>query len=197
MSWTASFAVAMVLASSVMAGCSTAPRTRADKDELLRQAAAALKEWNLDVPGVEAFAGRSYGYAVFPAITKAGIGVGGAYGRGVVYEQGRHIGYADVSHGSLGLQVGGQAYQELVVFDDRPALERFTQDRLDFSADTSGVLFRAGYVASVRFGDGVTLFFRPIGGAMGDVSMGGRRFTFVPKDDGQPTKGALPAAGTR
>ena len=197
MLWTGRVVIPLVLAIGLTAGCSTAPRSQEDKDELVREAMAALRELGTEVPGLEAFARTSYGYAMFPSIGKGGLGLGAAYGRGVVWEQGEHIGYADLSHVSIGLQVGGQAYQALVVFDGQAALERFKQGGLDFSADSSAVLLEGGYVATVRFDDGVTVFTRPIGGAMGEASMGGQWFTFVPRDDRQPGKPVPPAAGTR
>jgi lipid-binding SYLF domain-containing protein len=189
---------ALLVAFALTAGCRTAPASQEGKDDLVRQAVAALKEWDTAVPGLEGFARQSHGYAVFPGIAKGGLGLGAAYGRGVVYEQGQHIGYADLSHLSLGLQVGGQAYQVLMAFGSRAVLERFTRGQLDFSADASGVLFTAGYVANVRFDQGVTVFSRPIGGAMGEaVSMGGQRITFVFREDREPDRRLLPAAGTR
>jgi hypothetical protein len=196
MLWTGRVVIPLVLAIGLTAGCSTAPRSQEDKEELVREAMAALTEWNTDVPGLEAFARTSYGYAMFPSIGKGGLGLGAAYGRGVVW-QGEHIGYADLSHVSIGLQVGGQAYQTLVVFDGKAALERFKQGGLDFSADSSAVLLEGGYVATVRFHDGVTVFTRPIGGAMGEASMGGQWFTFAPRDDRQSGKPVPSAAGTR
>lgn len=194
---TARVVAALVLAIAMIGGCSTAPASQESKDDLVRKAAAALGEWAGDVPGLDAYARQGYGHAIFPSIGKGGLGLGAAYGRGVVYEQGEHIGYADLSQASVGLQVGGQAYQVLVVFDDRAALERFKQGRLDFSADSSVVLLESGYVASVRFVDGVTVFSRPIGGAMGEASMGGQWFTFVLRDDREPGKPAPPPAGAR
>ena len=194
---TARIIAPLALVIGLVGGCSTAPGSQEGKDDLVRQATAALAEWNSDVPGLEAFARQGYGYAMFPSIAQGGLGLGAAYGRGVVYEQGAHLGYADVSHASVGLQVGGQAYQVLVVFDDKPALERFKRSPLDFSADTSVVLLEGGYVGAVRFVEGVTVFSRPIGGVMGEASMGGQWFTFVPRDDPEPGKQALPAPGTR
>jgi lipid-binding SYLF domain-containing protein len=194
MTWTARIVAALLLAIGLMGGCSTAPTSQEGKDELVRQARTALREWDRDVPGLEGFARRSYGYAVFPTVAKGGLGVGAAYGRGVVYEQGEHIGYADLSYLSLGLQVGGQAYQVLVAFDNEGALERFTQGRLDFSADASGVFLEAGYVINVTFIEEVTVFSRPIGGVMGEAAMGGQRFTFVFREDRGPGPRARPAA---
>jgi lipid-binding SYLF domain-containing protein len=118
---------------------------------------------------------------LFPEIARGGIGLGGGYGRGVLYAQGQHIGYADLSQGSLGFLVGGQAYQELIVFDDKAALERFKQGRFDVSADSSGVLITWGYTDRVAFIEGATVFLKPIGGALVEVTMSGQRFTFVPR----------------
>jgi lipid-binding SYLF domain-containing protein len=180
--------VVSVLAFSMMAGCTAAPASREGRDALIRQATAALEEWNRDIPGVEEFARRSYGYAVFPEIAKGGLGIGAAYGRGVVYEQGEHIGYADMSQASLGLQAGGLAYQILAVFDNQAALEQFKRGRLDFSADTSMVVLKTGYVELVRFVEGLMVFARPIGGVMGEAAIGGQRFTFVPEDNREPKR---------
>jgi lipid-binding SYLF domain-containing protein len=174
-------AVLLALVMGAMIGCSTAPTSQEGRDDLVRQAAAALTAWNREVPGVESFARFSYGYVLFPEVVKGGVGIGAGYGRGVVYAQGQHIGYADVSQGSLGFLIGGQTYQELIVFDDSAALERFKQGRFDLSADSSGVLIAAGYTARVGFIEGVTVFFRPIGGLLTEAAMGGQRFTFVPR----------------
>ena len=197
MLWSERVIIPLVLTIGLTAGCSTAPASQEAKDDLVRRATAALGEWNTAVPGLEAFARHGYGYAMFPSIGKGGLGLGAAYGRGVVWEQGEHLGYADLSHASVGLQAGGQAYQALVVFDGKAALERFKQGGLDFSAGSSAVLLEGGYVATLRFVDGVTVFSRPIGGAMGEASMGGQWFTFVLRDDRQSGKPVPSAAGTR
>ena len=171
--------LAVVLGLAV--GCSTAPRTQEGKDELVRHAAAALSDWSRQVPGIESFARGSHGYVMFPGIGKGGVGIGAAYGRGVVYAETGHIGFADVSQGSLGLLIGGQSYQELIVFDDKAALERFKQGQFDLSADSTGVLIAPGYTGRIRFIEGVTVFFRPVGGLMAEASVSGQRFSFVAK----------------
>lgn len=196
MTWTARVAVPLVLVIGLAGGCRTAPTSREGKDELIRRATTALVEWNSDIPGLEGLARQGYGHAMFPRIVKGGLGIGAAYGRGVVYEEGQHIGYADLSHASLGLQAGGQTYQVLVVFDNKTALERFKRGRLDFSADTSGVVLETGYVATVRFIEGITVFSRPIGGVMGEATMGAQRFTFVLREEHDPGNPVRPAAPT-
>ena len=119
--------VALALVIGILAACSTAPRSREGKDDLVRQAAAALTAWNTEVPGVEGYARWSYGYALFPEIAKGGIGIGAGYGRGVVYAQGQHIGYADLSQGSLGLLL--RQLRNVTDATDGQVLERFAIDR--------------------------------------------------------------------
>jgi lipid-binding SYLF domain-containing protein len=173
--------VPLALVIGMMVACSTAPTSQAGKDDLVKRAAATLTAWNQEVPGVESFARWSFGYALFPEIAKGGIGLGAGYGRGVVYAQGQHIGYADLSQGSLGLLVGGQVYQELIVFDDNAALARFKQGGFDVSADSSGVLITWGYTERVASMGGATVFLKPIAGALAEVTMSGQRFRFVPR----------------
>jgi len=132
-------------------------------------------------PGLEALARKGHGYAVFPEVAKGGLVFGGAYGRGVVYEQGTHIGYADLSQASFGLQMGGQTYSELIVFENKPALDRFEAGRLDFTADATAVILETGAAANARFVDGVTVIVRPLAGAMAEASVGGQQFKYIPR----------------
>lgn len=190
-------ALAFMVALGVVTGCSTAPPSQAGKEELIRKAAEALHAWDAEIPGLEGFARQGYGYAIFPAVAKGAVGVGAAYGRGVVHEQGQHIGYADLSQASLGLQIGGQAYQVLMVFDDRAALERFKRGHGHLSADGSGVVAAAGYAASVRFAQGITVFARPIGGVMAEAAMGGQWSTFAAREERHPNPASTDTGAPR
>ena len=164
-----------------MVACSTAPASQAGRDDLVRRAGAALTAWNQQIPGIEGFARGSYGYAMFPEIGKGGVGLGGAYGRGVVYAGGQHVGYADLSQATVGVQLGGQSYGELIVFATPAALERFKQGRTDGQVGTSAVLIESGYAANIELIDDATIFLKPNGGAMGEMVVAGQRVTFVPK----------------
>jgi lipid-binding SYLF domain-containing protein len=173
-------ATVMALATGLLLGCRTVPATKEGKDQLLKDAAASRQEWNKLDPGVDAFAKKGYGYALFPEITKGGAGIGGAYGRGVVYEQGQHIGYADLTEGSLGLQLGGQTYSELIVFENKAAMDRFKAHQFSFGANASAVVPDGGTAASTQFVDGVAVFVRPITGVMGEAAVGGQKIRYVP-----------------
>jgi lipid-binding SYLF domain-containing protein len=181
MTSTTSAMTGIALATALMVGCSTAPPTPEAKDELSRKAAAERQEWNRLDPELEAFAKRGYGFAFFPEITKGGLVLGGAYGRGVVYEQGQHIGYADLTQASLGLQAGGQTYSELIVFENKTAMDRFKQKQLDFGANTSAVVANTGAAATARFVDGIVVFVRPTAGVMAEAALGGQQITYVPR----------------
>src|SRR5499433_3622678 len=173
--------VSLTLIAGLLVSCTTAPSTPGDRDVLLQRATTVMSEMNKDDPGLDELTRKAYGYAIFPEIAKGGLVFGGGYGRGVVYEQGQQIGYADLSHASFGLQVGGQTYTELIVFENKAALDRLTKSRLEFVADASAVILKTGAATNARFDNGVVVFVRPIGGAMAEASIGGQQVTYVPK----------------
>jgi lipid-binding SYLF domain-containing protein len=170
-----------IMIMSLMVGCSTGSVTKDEGDALLKSAQASRQEWNKIDPQFEAFAKKGYGYAFFPEITKGGLLVGGGHGRGVVYEKGQHIGYADLTQMSAGLQAGLQDYSELIVFENQPALERFKRNEIDFSANASAVYTDQGAATNAQFVDGVAVFVRPMRGAMAEASLGGQQITYIPK----------------
>lgn len=172
-------ATILALAIGLLFGCATAPLGPESGNALVQQANAALKEMNEVDPGVEPMARKGHGYAVFPEVTKGGLVFGGAYGQGVVYEQGQHVGYADLMLGSFGLQVGGQRYRELIVFEDKAAMDRFKQGRLAFSGDASAVLTATGTAINAPFVDGVAVVVMPIDGAMAEAVVAGQQFKYT------------------
>lgn len=173
--------VLMGLIIGLMAGCSTGSVTREEGDTLLKKAQASRQEWNKVDPQFEAFAKKGYGYAFFPEISKAGFVVGGAGGRGVVFEKGQHIGYAELSQMSVGFQAGYQDYSQLIVFENQPAMDKFKRNEIDFGANASAVVADKGAAMGAQFVDGVAVFVRPIGGAMAEASVGGQQIAYLPK----------------
>ena len=89
------------------------------------------------------------------------------------------IGYADLTQASVGAQLGGQTYSELVVFETKEALDRFRQNKLEFAANASAVILESGAAKAARFENGVAIFVQPRAGAMAEASVGGQKFTFV------------------
>ncbi len=171
----------MLLPLLTLAGCATAPRTQADRQDLQASAADALREMEAQDPGLGSFLRQSAGYAVFPWVGKGGYIVGGGYGRGVVYRQGAMIGYADVTQMSVGLQVGGQSFMQVLAFERQADLDKFTAGSFDLSASASAVILKTGVAAVPRFTNGVAVFVKPIGGAMVEAAVGGQQFTYRPE----------------
>jgi lipid-binding SYLF domain-containing protein len=121
---------------------------------------------------------NSYGYVIFPNVGKGAIGVGGAAGNGVVYEQGNLVGKAKMKQVSVGFQFGGQAYREVIFFENKAALDRFKQNKFEFSAQASAVAVTSGASTNVKYRDGVMVFTQEKGGLMYEASIGGQKFDY-------------------
>jgi lipid-binding SYLF domain-containing protein len=176
------FTIGLVLMVIMMAGllasCATAPTSRADKAALGTAATARLQQMRTADPALDALLQKGYGYAVFPSVDKGGLGVGGAYGRGVVYERGRPIGYSDMTQGTVGAQAGGQTFSELLVFETKAALDRFKAGQFGFTADASAVVLTSGAATQAHFVDGVAVVVQPLSGVMVEAAIGGQKFTY-------------------
>ncbi|WP_428609551.1 YSC84-related protein [Sedimenticola sp.] len=131
-------------------------------------------------PGIKIFFNKAYGYAIFPTVGKAGIGLGGAYGEGEVYRQGHYLGTSSLSQITIGFQLGGQAYTEIIFFKDKRALNDFTSGNFEFNAQASAVAVTAGASADADYDNGVAIFTMPKGGLMYEATVGGQKFSFTP-----------------
>jgi lipid-binding SYLF domain-containing protein len=140
----------------------------------------------------------AYAYAVFPTIGKGGVGIGGAHGKGRVYEGGKHIGDTSMTQLTVGLQLGGQVYSELIVFEDERALQEFTNGNFEFSADANAIAITAAAGAktgttgtsgnasggekdaktSGGYHKGMAIFTVAKGGLMYEASVGGQKFSY-------------------
>jgi lipid-binding SYLF domain-containing protein len=150
------------------------------------------------------FFSSAYGYAVFPTIGKGGLIVGGAHGSGHVYEKGKYIGNTSVTQISVGFQAGGQAYSQIVFFEDKRALDEFTNGNFEFEAGVSAVAITAaaggtagtqGASAGASGGKkdaktvgsayykGMAVFTIVKGGAMYQATVAGQKFTFDPSKE--------------
>jgi lipid-binding SYLF domain-containing protein len=143
----------------------------------------------------------SRGYAVFPTIGKGGLIVGGAHGTGRVYQKGKYIGDTSMTQLSVGFQAGGQAYSEIIFFEDQRALDEFTSGNFEFSGNISAVAITAGASASAGTGGssagasggkkdaatagtyqkGVAVFTIAKGGLMYEASVSGQKFSYKSK----------------
>ena len=121
---------------------------------------------------------KAKAYAVFPNIGKVGIGIGGARGKGEVFEKDELIGSTSVTQISIGLQLGGQAFSQIIFFKDKKDIERFKQGNYEFGASVSAALITEGANASADYSDGVAVLTVSKGGLMYEASIGGQKFTF-------------------
>ncbi len=173
-----SIAAVLAFASVIPCACSTAPKSSAGKAELRQEADAAVVKAKQHDSGLAATLQQAHAYAVFPEVGKGGAGVGGAYGKGVVYRGGKTIGYCDLSQATVGLQLGAQSYTEIVCFENEHALQRFMDDDLAFDAQATAVAVEAGTGANAKYRDGVAVFTTDEKGLMAEAAVGGQRFTF-------------------
>jgi lipid-binding SYLF domain-containing protein len=141
----------------------------------------------------------SYGYAVFPTIGKGGIGVGAAHGSGHVYYNGERIGNVSMNQLSVGLQLGGEAYSEIIFFKDKSAMDDFTSGHFEFSADAGAIVITAAADASLgttgadagasvekrdaatagEYKHGMAVFTIAKGGLMYNATIAGQKFSYT------------------
>ena len=121
---------------------------------------------------------NAYSYVIFPNIGKGGFGIGGATGNGVVYRKGKIIGMARMTQVTIGFQAGGQAYREVIFFENERVLNEFTDNKFEFSAQASAIVVSEGASANIKFTNGVMIFTHPKGGLMYEASIGGQNFSY-------------------
>ena len=166
----------MLVGAALVAGCAGTPRTQAKRTQLENQAAEAKEAMLNKDPSVQSLLDQSAGYIIFPEVKEGGFIVGGAGAEGVVYEGGRPVGYAELSRASVGAQIGGQKYAELVAVRDKFTLDKMKAGNLDLGGQASAVILRAGAATSTNFSDkGIAVVMDPIGGAMVNASISGQR----------------------
>jgi len=142
----------------------------------------------------------AYGYAVFPTIGKGGVGIGGARGKGRVYEQGKYVGDTTMTQATIGLQLGGQAFSQIIFFEDKRALDEFTGGNFEFGAQATAVAVTAGAQAGAtttgtsagasggkndastvgHYYKGMAIFTVAKGGLMAEATVGGQKFSYTP-----------------
>ena len=145
-----------------------------DYDNAAQIALAAFKEKD---PKVQKFIDAAAGYVVLPTVGKGGFGIGGARGRGVLYEGGVITAMVTMTQLSIGFQAGGQAYAEFIFIEDDETLENFKHGNYELGAQVSAVAITAGASADASFDGGMAVFTQAKGGLMYEASVGGQKFT--------------------
>ena len=130
-------------------------------------------------PSMKKLFANSYGYVIFPNIGKGAVGVGGAAGNGTVYEKGKAIGKGKMLQVSVGFQFGGQAYREVIFFENKEALDHFKDNKLEFAGQVSAIAAKSDASANSQYREGVQVFTEGKGGLMVEAAIGGQKFTYA------------------
>jgi lipid-binding SYLF domain-containing protein len=143
-------------------------------------AQAVIAKFKQKDPGLTQVFNQSAGYVVFPTVAKGGLGIGGARGKGYVYQHGHLIGESTLTQVTIGFQAGGQAYSEVIFLKDKSALENFKQGQLKLDAQASAVALTERVSADLPYRNGVAIVTMAEGGLMYEASVGGQELSFHP-----------------
>jgi lipid-binding SYLF domain-containing protein len=154
--------------------------TAADPGRLDSEVRNTVERFQQTSPRIQRLFNEAYGYAVFPAVGKAAIGIGGAEGRGEVFERGTPVGTARLIQGSVGPQLGAESYSEVVFFESEKALNEFKDGKTAVSAALSAVIGNDGAAAEAKYQHGVIVCAMEKSGLMIEASVGGQHFKFTP-----------------
>jgi lipid-binding SYLF domain-containing protein len=154
--------------------------------EAIEKAMETVTAFKKKDPGLQEYFEKARGFAVFPTVGKGAIGIGGAYGNGVVFEGGKPVGKSKVVQVTIGFQWGAQAYSEVVFFEDKKAMARFKEGRFELSAQASAVAATVGASADLAYEDGVAVVTMAKGGLMYEASVGGQKFSYKPVARAEP-----------
>jgi lipid-binding SYLF domain-containing protein len=160
----------------LLVGTSVAPPAACAQDDV----PPVIEKFKAKDPGMEKIFGDAVGYAVYPTVGKGGLGIGGAHGNGWVYEGGNLIGKSSLTQVTVGLQLGGQAYSEIVFFQTRQALDNFKLGHLKLDAQASAIALTARASTDLAYRNGVAIVTMAKGGLMYEASVGGQKFSFKP-----------------
>ncbi len=167
-----------IVALALSVGCAT---SRPDApDESVRDAKDIVDMFKKTDPGLDNFFARAAGYAVFPTVGKGGLALGGAYGSGVLFQQGRAVGKTTLTQVTIGFQLGGQAYSEIIFLQTENNLADFKKGQFALAAQASAVALSSGASANAKYQQGVAVFTSTKGGLMYEASVGGQKFSYDP-----------------
>ena len=170
-------AARMLSITAGLAACLAMP-FGARADATLAEADEALSALRKADPGLKTFLDHAAGYAVFPSVAKGGLVVGGAGGSGILFENGKAVGKTTLSQVTIGAQVGGQAYYEIIFFETAETLAAFKKGEWTMAAQVSAVALSSGASADAKYKEGVAVFTLTKGGAMAEASVGGQKFSY-------------------
>tara|TARA_Y100001968_G_scaffold309431_1_gene329200 strand:- start:564 stop:1175 length:612 start_codon:yes stop_codon:yes gene_type:complete len=132
------------------------------------------------MPELQPYFKNAKGYAVFPTVGKGGVGIGGARGKGEVFLDDKVIGSTTLTQVSIGFQLGGQAFSQIIFFKGKRDLNRFIEGNFEFGASASAALINSGAAVETAYSNGVAVLTVSKGGLMYEASIGGQKFSYEP-----------------
>jgi lipid-binding SYLF domain-containing protein len=151
-----------------------------EEKEFKDQVRQTIEQFKKTDPEMNKFFNSARGYAVFPTVGKGGFGIGAARGKGLVYEEGKLVGEVKLTQVTVGAQLGGQTYSEVVFLENQQTMDSFKQGDFALSAQVSATAAAAGASANAKYKLGVAVFTMAKGGLMYEASVGGQNFQFLP-----------------
>lgn len=152
------------------------PARADEKSRLTEETTEATNALVKKDPSLSAEIAKAAGYAIFPGVGKGAIGIGGAHGGGQVIVNGAPIAKTTLTQVTIGLQLGGQKYIEMILFEDQAALDRFLDGKFTMAAQASAVAVASGASANAKYSNGVKVITMAVGGLMYEASIGGQKF---------------------
>ena len=154
--------------------------------DALEKAEATITAFKEKNSKLEAYFAEAYGYAVFPSVGKGAYVVGGARGVGTAFEKGTPTGKAIITQVTVGFQLGGQTYSEVIFFETEDDFLRFKENKVELAAQASAVAIEEGAAANLAYREGVAVFTITKAGLMYEASVGGQKLKYKPyKTDGR------------
>ncbi|PWU02091.1 MAG: hypothetical protein C5B52_06070 [Bacteroidetes bacterium] len=174
----AAMAFVLMLMSGLLIPRAVKAQDEEKKEKIMDESEDAKEDFIKKDPSMANLFKNSYAYVIFPNVGKGAAGVGGAAGYGTVYEKGKAIGTAHMTQVTVGPQAGAAAYREVIFFESKEALDRFTQNKLEFTAETQAIAVKSGASANANYRHGVVVFTAEKGGLLLDASLGGQKFSY-------------------
>lgn len=170
----------------VLDACSSVPTTdegmAREQAKAVPEARSTLKTMMASDPSIERILESATGYVVFPKVTSGALIIGGEGGDGVVFRGNDPWGVARLAKGSIGAQVGGEIYSELIVLLTESAFESFTAGEFKFAAGMKAVAIKSGAATAAPVSDGMITLTMTRGGLIASVAIGGQKFSCQPFD---------------
>jgi lipid-binding SYLF domain-containing protein len=146
--------------------------------QLVNEARQTAALYSKTDPSIDSFFRRSVGYVVFPSVGKGGLGIGGAHGTGILFENGVPTGKVSMSQVTIGAQAGGQEFSQIVFFQVPKTLQELKYGKAELSGQVSAVALKSGAASNAQFKNGVAVFTATKGGLMLEASVGGQKFGY-------------------